>query len=220
MKPTATYLIQLNPLLKEKGDVEIQDLISAFYESGYDWDDEQKFFFNEDLDMCIKVSSLNSFRPQDIRECWGNKDYLKEQGQLKVLTKIGCCSILVVPIAILICFIYNWKFGIGLAVIAVITLLISDKIKRGVLTQRQKREGTWIDKKKIQWCKNCRHYRKIKGWEDSANGLWSRESIPEQGNLPCRIIQETMDIWHAYYSLERNHRTLYPKECPKIEMNS
>ncbi len=130
-----------------KENSEIQDLISAFYECGYEWNDEQQFFFNEELDICIKVSSLNIFRPQDIRECWGNKDYLKEQGRLKVLTKIGCGSILVIPLAILICFIYNWKAGMGLAVMAVAALMISDKIKRGVLTQRQKREGTWVDRK-------------------------------------------------------------------------
>jgi hypothetical protein len=136
---------------------------------------------------------------------------------LKSLTKLGCAGILAVPVALILCFTWDWRFGLATAVIGVATVMITDSKKKALLTQREKREGRWVDRSKIAWCKNCIHFRKIRGWEDT---LWRMQTIPADSRLPCQIADQTRDVWQAYANLDSGQRTLYPKDCPKLKMKT
>lgn len=71
--------------------------------------------------------------------------------------------------------------------------------------------------KDINWCRSCRHHRKVSEYEDSMNGLWHEDSIPRSDKLPCKIVLETSIVWEAYYETEPKARSLFPKNCPRFE---
>lgn len=71
--------------------------------------------------------------------------------------------------------------------------------------------------KDINWCRSCRHHRKVSEYEDSMSGLWHEESIPRSDKLPCKIVLETSIVWEAYYETEPKARSLFPKNCPRFE---
>lgn len=68
--------------------------------------------------------------------------------------------------------------------------------------------------KDIDWCRSCRHYRKVSEYEDSMHG---EDSIPRSDKLPCKIVLETSMVWEAYYEAEPKARSLFPKNCPRFE---
>lgn len=70
---------------------------------------------------------------------------------------------------------------------------------------------------KIRWCRNCRHYRKSKEFEDSINGLWRLEGMPRSDKLPCGIALEASPAWQRYFALAPGSRTLFPNDCELFE---
>jgi hypothetical protein len=68
----------------------------------------------------------------------------------------------------------------------------------------------------IKWCKNCVHFKKQKGWEDKFLE-WDDEDvgeiIPEDSMLPCKIVSETKITWDDYFSVHKDERAYYPKNC-------
>jgi hypothetical protein len=71
--------------------------------------------------------------------------------------------------------------------------------------------------KEIEWCRTCRHHRKINEYEDTMKGLWRETSIPRSDKLPCKIVLETSHVWESYYETEPKSRLLFPKDCPQYE---
>jgi hypothetical protein len=66
----------------------------------------------------------------------------------------------------------------------------------------------------IDWCRNCKHYRKSKDYEDTIRGFWRADGIPRSDKLPCSIPLETSDVWKEYYSAGLSSRRLFPEDCP------
>lgn len=73
---------------------------------------------------------------------------------------------------------------------------------------------------KIQWCRTCKHHRKVSDYEDTTKGLWCDTSMPRIDKLPCRIVLETSQAWKAYYETAPRSRSLFPKNCPHYERHS
>ena len=70
----------------------------------------------------------------------------------------------------------------------------------------------------IQWCRNCKHHRKIAEYEDIPNGLYSAKSMPSQEMLPCKIVLKTLDVWKTFYAMDpKVDRTLFPNGCSLFE---
>lgn len=69
----------------------------------------------------------------------------------------------------------------------------------------------------VAWCRNCKHYRKAKEYEDIMTGLWRSESVPRSDKLPCAIPLEAADTWKRYYSFKPSQRALFPKDCSLFE---
>lgn len=215
---TREELISLNPIFADRTRQEVDDLLGALRDASYDWTPSQSAFVNTKMGKVIQVDALHRFDARSIREWWGNEDFVEEQDQLKMLTKIGCLGILAVPAALLIAIFWDWRIGLGLGIIGILGLMISDSRKKKVLTAREKREGRWVDRSKIEWCQNCVHFRKVRKWEDSNDGLWTLPTAPPSDSIPCRIVPETSGVWQDYFALPREQRTMYPKDCPKLQM--
>lgn len=212
-----SQLLRLRPDFPNVFPDDIDDLLSALSEASYEWSDTQMAFVNSDLQKAIHIAELHRFTARGIREWWGDKDFVTENDRLKSLTKFGCAGIVAVPIALILCFTWDWRFGLLLAALSVAVVMITDTKKKALLTQREKREGRWVDRSKIEWCKNCIHFRRIRGWEDR---LWQLETIPADAQLPCKISAQTAEVWQEYARLDPSERTMYPKQCPHMKMNS
>lgn len=74
-----------------------------------------------------------------------------------------------------------------------------------------------VNAKKIEWCRTCKYYRKVREYEDVMTGLWRETSMPRSDKLPCTIALETVHVWEAYYDAELGSRTLFPRDCPHYE---
>lgn len=83
----------------------------------------------------------------------------------------------------------------------------------GLISLRRERR----ENQQIPWCKNCKHYRKSKRYENIAGGSWTAESMLPIGELPCAIAEDASDVWENHFNLDRKSRTLYPKNCEFFE---
>lgn len=132
-----------------------------------------------------------------------------------LFAKLGCIWI---PIFILISIIvtfYNFKLGLFLLVAGAILEFIVFKLQEYFVKKKDIAYGTYVDPKKIQWCKTCMYFRKIKNYDNTINGIWRCEQLPEKNLIPCKIIEDDLDIWRDFFSLDKDKKTLYPKNCPK-----
>jgi len=74
------------------------------------------------------------------------------------------------------------------------------------------------DVQAINWCRTCKHHRKVQEYEDISNkGLWRSETMPSSDKLPCNIALETGNVWKQYFSSMPVSRALFPKHCPVFE---
>lgn len=69
----------------------------------------------------------------------------------------------------------------------------------------------------INWCRTCKHFRRIKEYENNVNGLWQSKFMPSNDKLPCDIFLETENTWKQYFGLEPSERSLFPKDCEFFE---
>lgn len=212
-----SQLLRLRPDFPEVFPDDIDDLLAALSEASYEWSDTRMAFVNTKLQKAIPIAELHRFTARGIREWWGNEDFVSENDRLKSLTKLGCAGILAVPVSLILCFTWDWRYGLALAAIGVAVVMITDAKKKALLTKREKREGRWVDRSKIAWCKNCIHFRKIRGWEDT---LWRLQTIPPDSRLPCQISDQTVEVWRSFASIDPSQRTLYPKDCPNLKMKT
>jgi hypothetical protein len=70
-----------------------------------------------------------------------------------------------------------------------------------------------VDTKSIAWCRNCKHFRKLKGYEDLIRGEWRATTMPPSDRLPCTATELTASTWAGYYALDPPKRTLFPNDC-------
>ncbi|MEX2578422.1 MAG: hypothetical protein WD342_05125 [Verrucomicrobiales bacterium] len=212
-----SQLLRLRPDFPDVFPDDIDDLLLALSEASYEWSDSRMAFVNSELQKAIPIAELHRFTARRIREWWGDEDFVTENDKLKSLTKFGCAGIVAVPVALILCFTWDWLFGLLLAVISIAVVMVTNTKKNALLTEREKREGRWVDRSKIEWCKNCIHFRRIRGWEDN---LWQLEALPTDGRLPCKIFDQTTEVWQSYASLDPKQRTMYPKQCSYLKMKS
>jgi hypothetical protein len=73
------------------------------------------------------------------------------------------------------------------------------------------------DVQKIEWCRNCSHYRRSKEYEDTGRGLWRLNSMPSSDKLPCSIVLEASATWKHHFETPPKNRTLFPDNCTLFE---
>lgn len=115
----------------------------------------------------------------------------------------------------LISFIFvNWQLGSLIVAVAIFTAVVSILGVEHFRIKKEKKLGTYVDVKKIQWCKTCKHFKKVREFDKTIDGLWRAKTIPDASQIPCQILKETNNIWEDFFGLEESKRTLYPNNCP------
>jgi|GEM_PF-4107382 len=142
-------LLRLRPDFPDVFPDNIDDLLSALSEASYEWNNTQMAFVNSKLGKAIPIAELHRFTASAIREWWGDKDFVSENDRLRSLMRFGCAGILAVPIGLILCFTWDWRFGLLLLAVGVAVVMIFAAKQKSLLTEREKREGRWLDRSKI-----------------------------------------------------------------------
>ena len=139
--------------------------------------------------------------------------FLKER---KAFANIGCFVVPLLILCSIASFIFiGWEVGLGFVAIDILALIISSYGVEYYIKQRDKKLGKYVDTSKIRWCKTCKHYKKIRKYEKTIDGLWASEEMISDSDIPCRILDEVREVWESYYALPREERSLFPKDCDK-----
>ena len=132
-------------------------------------------------------------------------------------------AIFILPLFILgsiVLIFFNWRMGLFGLIIFVILEALSVKLLSHYKKKTRIALGTYVvDPRHIRWCKTCKNYRKVRKYDDILNGIWTNEQLPDNSCIPCKIINETIDVWKDFFMLDSKDRTLFPKDCPKWTKN-
>ncbi|HPC36219.1 MAG TPA: hypothetical protein P5268_09320 [Candidatus Marinimicrobia bacterium] len=86
-------------------DNQIRDLLNALKMKDFEWHQDNKYFYNTNLNKAIKVSELHHFDACSIIEDWGNQDFIIRHSNLLFLTKFifwGLPLLLILAIILLV----------------------------------------------------------------------------------------------------------------------
>lgn len=167
---------------------------------------------------CEKETVVEEFENPYTHQTWLTCDRCKARLSLyirrrKFFAKLFGLGIPLFIIVSIISFIFiNWQIGVLFIAIAISAGVISHFGLKYFLTKRDKELGTYVDAKKIQWCKTCKHFNKVKNYE---NALWLSKVMIRDSEIPCKILHDTRPVWTKYFDLEIGQRTLYPKNCER-----
>ena len=132
-------------------------------------------------------------------------------------------AVFVLPLFILgsiVLIFFNWRMGLFGLIIFIILEVLSIKLLSHYKKKTGIAVGTYaVDPRNIRWCKTCKNYRKVRKYENIADGMWTNQQLPDSSCIPCKIINETTDVWKDFFMLDRKDRTLFPKDCPKWTRN-
>ncbi len=113
MTPTPEELIALNPRLGVRPRSEIEELVSAIEQSGWEWDTSRKGFFHPTLGSGVRTQGLDLFTAEKflkhhaemMREVQQNPEvYARYASGQRLWQKFGCLSIA----AFLLCLGLGW----------------------------------------------------------------------------------------------------------------
>jgi hypothetical protein len=216
MRPTFEELTQLNGNLFYRDKNDVEKLLDAILECGYEWNDERKLFVHLETQEGINTHFLHEFTASSLKEtynrAWGNSEWLKEQKVFEIyfgIAKFG----FVLFLFFLLSFIFiNWKISLIGTITSLLIALISYNYSQSAITKRLKREGDYIDVKNLRWCKNCKYLKKT---EYTKKGFCFSEEEVSLEEIPCKILNETEKVWEEFFKLPIGKRTLFPQQCPK-----
>lgn len=116
----------------------------------------------------------------------------------------------------IICFIFvSWQKGVTFLVATVLVGVISYYAHTYYSVKRVKKLGTYVDVKKIQWCKTCKHFLKTRNWNRTTNPLRQSKELVGDSEIPCKIVEDTKPVWTLYFDTDTMQRTLYPDNCQR-----
>jgi len=171
---------------------------------------------------CKDVDRVASFRNPYTNEihltCAACRlEFTAYQKERFFFSKVALIWIPIFILASLVFIFFNWWLGLCLLAIGVLLEVIAVKAQSYFIKKWNIACGTYVDPKQITWCKTCLHFRKVKGFDNTMNGIWKSENMPEPERLPCNILNDSMETWRSFFSLDTSKRTLYPNNCPKWE---
>lgn len=141
------------------------------------------------------------------------KEFTSFVKERSFFTKLGCIWLPVFIVLSIIITFFNWRIGLFCLAVGVLFEIVAVKLQSYFVKKKEMACGTYVDPKKVQWCKTCKHFKKVKKFDDIVSGLWREKIMPNQENIPCKILEKTKKLWEIYFNLEQDKRTLYPKDC-------
>lgn len=153
MKPTYEELTKLNPYLENKNKKDVEELIDAILECGYEWNEEHGGFWHPKIKKGIKISGLDMFTAERLKETfessWNNPEWQKETALRKTCFKFFLLSIPLFLFSLISFLFLDWKISLAGVAISIGIAILSETIKNQSLKRGAKREGTYVDTKKI-----------------------------------------------------------------------
>ena len=218
MRPTFYELTQLNANFLYKQENEVENLIDAIIECGYEWSNERKMFVHPETQEGINTKGLHEFNAESLKKtytrAWGNPQWLNEERTFEFYVRITKFGLLLFLLCLISFLFIKWEQSIIGLITSLLILISSYKLSQSTIKKRLKREGSYIDVKKLKWCKNCRHLKKT---EFSKNGFLFVEEIVDIEKIPCKIYNDTNKLWADYFNLPTGERAIFPKQCTKWE---
>lgn len=113
VSPTYEELLKLNPNLKETPIKKLNELLSVLDEYDYQWESENQYFINHDIQYIIKVDSLHQLSAEKFRKLTNAEvDFNKSHPIMVKLTRFfGLLSFIfrryTLPLIVLI-FLFGW----------------------------------------------------------------------------------------------------------------
>jgi len=101
-------------------------------------------------------------------------------------------------------------FFIMYIILSIVVALIDKRFEIAIERTKALESIPYINPKKIRWCKTCKYFEKIKGYEEN---LWLSGGMIKDSEVPCKILNKTKELWVNYFQVEKGKRTLYPKDC-------
>lgn len=143
MRPTYEKLTQLNPYLKNKNKKDIEELIDAIFECGYEWNDKHNGFWHPKIKKGIKTSGLDMFTAERLKETfkrsWNNPEWQKETAIRKICVKFFLLSIPLFLFGLMSFLFLNWRISLALIVLSVVMAVMAEKVKMQSLKREEKR---------------------------------------------------------------------------------
>ncbi len=173
------------------------------------------------MDKCVycqKEANVEAFRNPYTKEIRSTCEQCKKRftsfaKERSFYTK-ACMWIPLFIVGTIVLMFFNWQLGL-IGLIAFIVLeIIAINLQSYYIRKKEIACGTYVDPKSVRWCKTCLHYKKVKKYDDIFDGIWKSEQLPCNANIPCKIIDNTIDVWQKFF-LDSNKKTLFPKNCPK-----
>lgn len=141
------------------------------------------------------------------------KEFTSFAKERSLFTKLGCIWFPALILISGIMLFFNFRIGLLCLAVGVILEIVVIRLQGYFVKKSNIECGTYVDPKKIQWCKTCKYFKKVKNFDDLVRGLWREKAMPNQENIPCKIFEKTKEIWKGYFDLEENKRATYPRNC-------
>ena len=141
---------------------------------------------------------------------------LTYRGEILFLGKVLFLGVPLLILLSMLCFIFSsWQKGVLFVVGAVLAAIVSFCGANYFVTRKEKKLGTYVDRKKIRWCQTCKYFQKTRNWNALADPLWRSKELISPHEIPCKVVEDTKSVWVQYFNEEISQRCLYPKNCDK-----
>ena len=131
MRPTYEQLVELNPLLHKKTPEEVESLIDSIIETGYEWRDDKKIFYNAEYQVSVRTQGLDLFTAESFKELQKttlNHEHVKKNQELLGSIKNSAKILFVLLILTIASFIWwSWKLGLFFILLMVLHGYTSEK---------------------------------------------------------------------------------------------
>jgi hypothetical protein len=116
MRPTYEQLVELNPLLGQKSPEEVNSLIDAVIESGYQWREDKKLFYNPEHQVSVRTQGLDLFTAESFKKQQNtvlDPDRIQREQALRKSYKNSAWILVILFILTLFSFVWwGWKLGL------------------------------------------------------------------------------------------------------------
>lgn len=136
MRPTYEQLIKLNPLLKQMSIEEVNLLIDAVIDSGYQWYEDKKLFYNPKYQVSVRTQGLDMFTAESFLKQQNiilNSDRIQREQALRKSYKNNSCALFLLSILTFFSFIYRrWELGFLCIFLMFVIGIVSGKKRNSI----------------------------------------------------------------------------------------
>jgi hypothetical protein len=211
---------EIEPNYKEWSIEEINNQIDAILDCGYEWvsNGSNCGFKHKESNVYLNIPGLNFYSPRQIKETYRrtwSKDFNGVKARRHLSETIKGFGILV--LTLIVGFIFLSANHALIINGIILTYILFNYAQYRIFSKKNRvenyNEADHINAKAIVWCTNCKNYKKVKNWQ---RDLYNLKSIADTNDIPCRIYNETKEVWEKHFNAPASERYLYPKNCPSF----